>query len=122
MSEPLSREDVAALVGSQYAFWPATYAVWRLRMVIGSPMTFAGGERVVGVLGYEPVAGLSSCVDVTMLVELPTQQPGDDMSGQLGDDPKRCPSCGEADDHNWMRSAGGWISCQKRTEAHQEGT
>lgn len=47
-----------------------TYMVQRHRMRIGHPLTFSDGERIVAVLSSEPVAGLPSEVDVTVLVEL----------------------------------------------------
>ncbi len=53
-----------------------TYMVQRHRMHIGFPLTFSNGERIMAILVSEPVAGLATEMDVTVLVELP-KAPGE---------------------------------------------
>lgn len=48
-----------------------TYMVQRYRVRVGHPLRFSDGERVVAVLGSEPVPGVPLDVDVTFLVEMP---------------------------------------------------
>lgn len=48
-----------------------TYMIQRWTMKIGHPIRFSDGERVIAVLGSEPVPLKSDEIRVTFLVEMP---------------------------------------------------
>lgn len=55
-----------------------TYMIKAHRMAVGHPLTLSGGERIIAVLETDHTPGLRNTVDLTVLVELPRDDSGEE--------------------------------------------